>query len=153
VRDRVRVPPLGQHRDRDDAAGPPAEAILLAYGVHHLAQEVLVGEVLGLLAVAGALDDLAAEALDLVRGGLPEAVVERLARVELLAVDQQRVRARQRVAVLVVVREEAELALERGRRDAVFPLGVVEARDVVVDQLRGRGVVADDDECRATALD
>jgi hypothetical protein len=40
----------------------------LADGVHDLAQQVLVGEVLRLLRIAGALDDLAPETLDLVRG-------------------------------------------------------------------------------------
>ena len=44
--------------------------------------------------VAGALDDLAAEALDLVGGHVAEVVVERVAGFELLAVDQQRVRPR-----------------------------------------------------------
>ena len=50
-------------------------------------------------AIAGALDDLAAEALDLVGGHAAEVVVERIAGFELLAVDEQRVRPRQRVAV------------------------------------------------------
>ena len=56
--------------------------------------------------VARALDDLAAEALDLVGGHLAEVLVERLARLELLAVDQERVRSGERVAVLVEVPEE-----------------------------------------------
>ena len=42
-------------------------------------------------AVAGALDDLAAEAFDLVGRHGAEVVVERIAGFELLAVDQQRV--------------------------------------------------------------
>ena len=50
--------------------------------------------------IAGALDDLAAEALDLVGRHAAEIVVERVAGFELLAVDEQRVRARQRVAVV-----------------------------------------------------
>jgi hypothetical protein len=63
----------------------------LADGVHHLAQQVLVGELVGRGAVAGALDDLAAEALDLVgRPWMREVVVQRVAGFELLAVDQQR---------------------------------------------------------------
>jgi hypothetical protein len=59
--------------------------------------------VLGLLPVAGARDDLAPKALDLVAGGVAEAPVEGFSRVELLAVDEQRARAGQRVAVLVEV--------------------------------------------------
>ena len=72
--------------------------------------------------IARALDDLAAEALDLVGGHAAEVVVERVAGFELLAVDQERVRARQRVAGgLVEVAEQREAAvLERGR--AVFVL-------------------------------
>ena len=76
-----------------------AELARLADGVHDLAQQVLVGDVLAGAGVAGALDDLAAEPLDLVGGHAAEVVVERVAGFELLAVDQQRVRARQRVAV------------------------------------------------------
>ncbi len=96
------------------------------------------------LLVAGALDDLAAEALDLVGGHVAEVVVERLAGFELLAVDQQGARPGERVAVFVEVAEQGEAAVDqRGRAVVVLAL---EAGDVVVDQLGGRGVVADDDE-------
>ena len=91
----VGIPALGQHGDGDHAADVGAEAAGLADGVHDLAQQVLVGEVLGLARVAGALDDLAPEALDLVGGHGAEVVVQRLAGFELLAVDQQRAGARQ----------------------------------------------------------
>ena len=123
-----------------------AEAVLLADGVHHLAQQVLVGDVLAGPHVAGALDDLAAEALDLVRGHVAEVLVERLAGFELFGVDQQRARPGQPVAVLVVVPEERKAPVLQRRR-AVVVLAV-EAGDEVVDQLRGRGVVADHDEDR-----
>ena len=145
VGDGVGVPAFGEHRDRDDAADGAAELAGLADGVHDLAQQFLVGDVLAGTRVAGALDDLAAEALDLVGGHAAEVVVERVAGFELLAVDQQRVRARQRVAGgLVEVAEQREAAvLQRGR--AVLVLAM-KAGDVVVDQLRDRGVLADDDE-------
>ena len=88
-------------------------------------------------AVAGALDDLAAEALDLVGGHGAEVVVERLAGFELLAVDQQRVRAGERVAVLVEVAEQ-----RAGGRSRAWSMPssffAVEAGDEVVDQLRDR---------------
>ena len=61
--------------------------------------------------VAGALDDLAAKALDLVGGHAAKVVVERIAGFELLAVDQQCVGARERVAVLVEIAEKAEAAV------------------------------------------
>ena len=73
---------------------------MLADGVHDLAQQFLIGDVVAGAGVAGALDDLAAEALDLVGGHGAEVVVERVAGFELLAVDQQRVGARERVAVV-----------------------------------------------------
>ena len=44
VGDGVGVPALGEHRDRDDAADLLAELAPLADGVHHLAQQVLVGQ-------------------------------------------------------------------------------------------------------------
>ena len=50
VGDGVGVPALGQHRDADDAADVLAEPARLADGVHHLAQQVLVGEVVGVAA-------------------------------------------------------------------------------------------------------
>ena len=66
VGDGVGVPTFREHGDRDDAADRFAEPALLADGVHDLAEQFLIGDVFGLLAVAGALDDLAAEAVDLV---------------------------------------------------------------------------------------
>ena len=145
VRDGVGVPALGEHRDGDDAADGAAELAGLADGVHDLAQQFLVGDVVAGAGVAGALDDLAAEAFDLVGGHAAEVVVERVAGFELLAVDEQRVGARERVAGgLVEVAEQGEAAvLQRGRAVFVLP---VEAGDEVVDQLRDGGVLADDDE-------
>ena len=98
--DGVGIPALGEHRDRDDAADGTAKLAGLADGVHDLAEQFLVGDVFAGTRVAGALDDLAAKALDLVGRHAAEVVVERIARFELLAVDEQRVRARQRVAVV-----------------------------------------------------
>ena len=57
-------------------------------------KQLLVAEVLRGAGIAGALDDLAAEALDLVRGHGAEVGVEGIAGFELLAVDQERVRTR-----------------------------------------------------------
>ena len=107
VGDRVGVPALGQHRDRDDAAEGFTEAILLADGVHHLAQQVLVGNSVPRPRVAGAFDDFPSEALDLVRGHVAELLIERLAGFQLFGVDQQRARPGQPVAVFIVVPESA----------------------------------------------
>ena len=82
------VPALGEHRHRHHAAGGAAEPVRDADGVHHFAQQVLVGEAFGLTAVAGARDDLTPEALDLVARRGPEVAAESFAGVELLAVDQ-----------------------------------------------------------------
>jgi len=82
-----------------------------ADGVHHLAEQLLIGQVVRRAAIARALDDLPAEAVDLVGRHVAEVVVERLAALELLAVDEQRVGARERVAVLVEVAEEGEAAV------------------------------------------
>ena len=113
---------------------------------HHLAEQILVRQVLGLPAVTRPGDDLPPEALDLVAGRGAEVLVERLARVELLAVDEQRAGAGMRVAVLVEVAEQRQAAVHQ-RRGAVLALAE-EAGDEVVDELRGRRVVADDDEVR-----
>ena len=145
MRDGVGVPAFGEHRDRDDAADGATELAGLADGVHDLAEQFLIGDVLAGAGIAGALDDLTAKALDLVGGHAAEVVVERIAGFELLAVDEQRVRARQRIAGgFVEVAEQREAAvLQRGRAVLVLP---VEAGDEVVDELRDRGVLADDDE-------
>ena len=100
VGDRVGIPALGEHGNRDDAADGAAELAGLADGVHDFAQQFLVGDVLAGSRVAGALDDLAAEAVDFVGGHGAEVVVERIAGFELLAVDEQGVRPRERVAVV-----------------------------------------------------
>ena len=146
VGDGAGVPALGQHGDGHHAAGVAAKTAGLPDGVHDLSEQVLVGEVLGLPAVPRPLDDLAAEPLDLVAGGGPEVPVERLPGLELLAVDEQGTGPRKRTAVLVEVPEEREPARHQ-RRGAVLVLAL-EARDVVVDQLGGRGVVAHHDEAR-----
>ena len=57
----------------------------------------------------------------------------------------------ERIAVLVEVAEQREAAASIERRGAVVVLAV-EAGDVVVDQLRDRGVLADDDEARRNAI-
>ena len=144
VGDGVRIPSLGEHGHRHHAADGFAQTARLADGVHRLAEQVLVGEVLGLATVAGALDDLAPKTIDLVGGHPPEILVEPLTALELLAVDEQCLRAGERVAMLVEVLEQRELALVRGGRTVLVL--ALEAGDVVVDQLGGRGVVADDDE-------
>ena len=122
------------------------EPPLLANGVHHLPEQVLIGKSLGLPPVAGAFDDLPAETLDLVCCHLAKVRVEQFPGLDLLAVDEQRVRTGQRDAAVVEVAEERQPALRKGR-DAVLLL-TVEPRDVVVNQL-GRGrIVAHHDEAR-----
>ena len=140
----VGVPSLGEHRDGDHTADVSAQAAGLADGVHHLAQKVLVSEVVGLAGVTGALNDLAPEAVDLVGGHGAEVVVERFAGFQLFAVDQQRSGASEWVAVLVMVLEQRQAAeLELAGTVVVLAL---KTGDVVVDEFRRRGVVAYDDE-------
>ena len=67
--------------------------------------KILIGEVLGLTAVAGTFDDLATEAFDLVGGHGAEVIVQCIAGFELLAVDQERAGAGKLVAVLVEIPE------------------------------------------------
>jgi hypothetical protein len=61
---------------------------LLANCVHDLAQEVLIGDLLGRRGTE-ALSALSLELLDLDRGELPELRVQGLARLQLLAVDEE----------------------------------------------------------------
>ena len=145
VGDGVGIPAFGEHRDGDDAADRAAKLAGLADGVHDLAEQFLVGDVVAGAGVAAALDDLAAEAVDLVGGHAAKIVVKRIAGFELLAVDEQRVRPRKRIAGgLIEVAEQREApVLQRGGAVFVLP---VEAGDEIVNQLRDGGVLADDDE-------
>src|SRR6218665_1541343 len=64
----VGVPALGQHGDGDHASDGVPQPARLAHGVHHLAQQVLVGDLLAGLGVPRSLDDFAAESVDLIGG-------------------------------------------------------------------------------------
>ncbi len=146
MRDRIGVPAFGEHRNRNHAADRVAQPARFADGIHDFAQQVLVGDVLGLAWVAGALDDLAAEAIDFISSQRAEVVVQRFTGFELLAVDQQRARAPEWIAVFVVVAEQIQ-PTEFKLAGAVLVLPL-ETGDVVVDELRRGGVVAYDDEAR-----
>ncbi len=92
VSHRVRVPSLGQHRDTHDATDVFPELAGLADGVHDFAEQVFVGQALGVPpgepnAVLGL------ELLDFHRGDLLEIGAHPFARFELLAVDQDRKRS------------------------------------------------------------
>ena len=89
VGDGVGVPAFGEHRHGDDAADVLAELALLADGVHRLAQQVGVGQLVDVGAgVAQAVGLL--ERLDLARGVLAELGPERLSGLELRGVDEDR---------------------------------------------------------------
>jgi hypothetical protein len=81
-----------------------------------------------------ALDDVAAEALNLIGGHRAEVVVEGVAGFELLAVDEERVRARERIAGgFVKVAEEREATVYQ--RGGLVLVLLVKTGDVVIDQL------------------
>ena len=90
VGDGVGVPALGEHGDGDHALDVLAELAGLADGVHHFAEQVFVGEALGI--AAGEADAVfGLELLDFAGGDLLEVVAHGLAGFELLAVHQDRV--------------------------------------------------------------
>src|SRR5204862_8329757 len=91
-------------------------------------------------------DERSAEALDLVVRDLAKVLVERVARLKLLAVDEEGVRTREWIAVLVEVLEELEASLVERRRSIV--VGTDEAGDEVVYELRDGRVLTNDDEAR-----
>ena len=144
VRDRVRVPTFGQHRHADDALDVLAELPRLADGVHHLAQQVFVLQVVG-IATGKANTIVRFEFFDLGGGDLLEVVAHRLARFQLLAIDQNRVRSRRPPAIDDVA-EYRQLARYEHRR--LVRQWFLVSRDEVEHELRDAGVVADDDEDR-----
>jgi len=114
VGDGVGIPPFGQHGDRDHATDRLAKPSLFANRVHHLTQQILIGKVFSLSAIVGSLNNFAAEPLNLVARHLPKVFIERLARLKLLAVDQQRSRLGERGAIITEIPEE--------RKPTVFKL-------------------------------
>ena len=87
VRHGVGVPALGQHRHRDDAADIGAKLAGLPDRVHHFAKNVGVGKLVDVARIA-AQSKFLLERFNLGTRNAAEILGERLARVELLAVDQ-----------------------------------------------------------------
>ena len=146
MRDGVGVPAFGEHGHRHDTSNRLAQTAFLAHGVHNFPQQFLVGKALGLLAVSGALDNLAPEAVDLVSCHVAEVVIKCLAGFQLLAIDQQRIGPGELVAMLVEIPKQRQASVfERGGAIFVRP---VETGDEIVDQLGCGRVVADHDEAR-----
>ena len=144
VGDRVGVPAFGEHRDADDALDVFAELADLAHGVHHFAKQIFVGQRLGV--PAGEPHAVfALEILDLHRGDFLELGAHRLARLQLFAVDQDRVGPVEPVAAAVVVAEDIECP---GLDDRLIVDCFLPAGHVVVNELGDVGVVADDDKHR-----
>jgi len=82
MRDGIRVPPFGEHRNGDDAANSTAKLTGLPDGVHDLAQQFLVCDVVAGTGIPAALHNLAAKAFNLISSHTPEVVVERIASFE-----------------------------------------------------------------------
>ena len=95
--------------------------------------------------------ELALELLDLGTGGVPEALVQRVAGFDLAGVDQQRARTGEAGALLVVVAEQLQMAGMKGRALAFLGVAALEAGDPFEHQLGDRGVLAHDDEHRRHA--
>jgi hypothetical protein len=88
---------MREHRNRHNAADGAAKLSGLTNGVHDLAKQFLVGNVVTGVRIASALYDLAAEAIDLVGGHSTKIVIKRIASFELFTVDQEFVRTWERV--------------------------------------------------------
>ena len=98
------------------------------------------------MTVAGALDDLAAKTFDLVSRHLAKVGIQRIAGLELFAVDQQRARTRDGLVMFIEVSEQLETAI-LNMLGAVLIFDQVTGNEVV-DELGSGRVVADDDETR-----
>src|SRR4051812_26788848 len=94
----VGIPSLGEHRDRHNAANGPTKLARLANRIHNFAKELLIGNVVSSASVACPLYNFPAEPLNFVRSHATKIVVERIAGLQLLAIDKERVRAGQGIA-------------------------------------------------------
>ena len=121
------------------------ELSVLAHGVHDLTQQLLIADIFSCTGIPGALDSLAAEACNLIGRHAAKLVVEGGADFQLLTVNQQRVRTRERIPRgFVKIAEEGQATVFQCG-GPVFVLSV-KAGNEIIDQLRDRGVLAHDDE-------
>ena len=95
--DGVRIPAFRQHRHGDDTTDGATELAVLAHGVHDLTQQLLITDIFSGTGIPGALDSLAAETCNLIGRHAAKLVVEGVAGFQLLTVNQQRVRTRERI--------------------------------------------------------
>ena len=142
----IGVPALRQHGNRNDAANTFTEAAHLSDRIHHLAKQVLIRQLVRGCRVAGPFDQLALELLDLRIGQFAKVGIESVAGFQLLAVNEQRVRARKPVSELIVIAEQLEVPFVHEMPFIVFISSPLPAGNPFVHKLRGGGVVADDDE-------
>lgn len=142
--DGIGIPTFGEHGDGDNAADLSAQLAVLADRIHHLAQQLLVGDGIAGAGVTRPFDQVAAEAFDFFGGEVAEIFIERVLALQLFAVDQKRVGFGEWIAVVVEVAEEVEAA--RDEFGLVVLELAVEARDIIVDEFRDGGILADDDE-------
>ena len=68
--------------------------VWLADSVHGLSEQFLVSDVVAGMGIASSLHDLTAKAFDFVSSHVTEIIVEHITSFELLAIDEERVRAR-----------------------------------------------------------
>ncbi len=142
--DGVRVPPLGEHGDRDNAANALSKPARFADGVHHLAEQVLVRELV-CIPPGKALAVLLPELLYLTAGDPLEVRAHPLPGLQLSAIDKDGVRARSPPPVLLVAEERQPTG-----RDDTLAVGelALPAGDVVVHELRHASVGAHHDKDR-----
>jgi len=105
----------------------------LADGVHDLAEQFLIGEIFAGAGITGAFNDLPAKALNFVGSHAAKVVVECIARFELLTIDEQRIRARERVAGgFIEIAEQCEASVLQPS-GAVIVLAI-KTRDKVINE-------------------
>ena len=144
VGDRVGVPTFGEHVHADHAAHALTEATLLANGVHHFAQQVLIVEGLDIdrWVTTPQLDLVL---LDLMRGGLLEVILHSVAGLQLSGVDQDRARAGDPRPIIHV---RQQLQLTRTRACAAIGLLNITASNPLVHKAGHQRVRAHHDEHR-----
>ena len=111
---RPSLPSASRPRRRNESNSPQPTG--LSHGVHDLPEKILVAQVFGLVPITGTFDDLASETRDLRRGDLAEVPRQRIAGLELPAVDQQGAGPGKPVAVCIEVAEQLETAVLEPRR-------------------------------------
>ena len=108
--DGIGIPAFSQHGDRDHTTDRLPQCSRFTDGIHHLSQQCCIIDVLACTQLVGevttTLQCFALKTLNFISGDVSEILVQCFTRLQLFTINQQRIRTRQLVTMLVIVTEQ-----------------------------------------------